>query len=71
MSFDFGLGKKLKQQVSENPVWQKAADVPDSRSTCVAINDRLFAVIYCYHPLDDSWQIAGRMPTAHSMCIAA
>ena len=76
-------GEKLKHEASENPVWQKAADVPVLRSTCVAINDELFAVggrtsnyrpvanIYCYHPLENSWQIAGQMPTARSMCIAA
>ena len=64
-------------------MWWKADDVPVLRSTCVAINDKLFAVggrtssyrplanIYCYHPLQDSWQIAGQMPTARSMCIAA
>lgn len=83
MHSDFYLGKKLRQQASENPVWQKAADVPVLCSTCVAINDQLFAVggrtsryrplsdIYCCHPLHDSWQIAGQMPTARSLCIAA
>jgi len=82
MYSDFDSGKKLRQQASENPVWRKAADVPVLRSTCVAINDQLFAVggrtsryrpltdIYCYHPLADSWQIAGQMQTASSMIIA-
>lgn len=50
MSSAFDMGKKLKQGVSKNleqqanPVWRKAADVPVLRSTCVAINDQLFAV---------------------------
>ena len=76
-------GEKLKQEVNEYPVWRKVADVPALRSTCVAINDDLFAVggrtssyrpvadIYCYNRLEDSWQIAGQIPTARSMCIAA
>ena len=82
---DFSSGKKCKQQVSENPVWRRVADVPGPvlYSTCVAINNKLFAVggrtsnyrpladIYCYCPLQNSWQIAGKMPTARSMCITA
>ena len=80
---DSSSGEKLKQEVNEYPVWRKVADVPALRSTCVAINDELFAVggrtssyrpladIYCYNRLEDSWQIAGQMPTARSMCIAA
>ena len=73
----------LKQRVGENSVWQKVANIPVLRSTCVVINGELFAVggrtstyrssadIYCYNPFDDSWQVAGQMPTARSMCIAA
>ena len=69
---------------SENFVcWQKVADVPVLRSTCVVINDKLFAIggrtstyhpssnIYCYSSSHDFWQVAGRIPTARSMCIAA
>ena len=74
---------KLKQRVGENSVWQKVANIPVFRSTCVVINGELFAIggrtstyrssadIYCYNPFDDSWQVAGQMPTARSMCIAA
>ena len=79
---NIGSEEKLKQQASENPVWRRVADVPVLRSTCVAINNELFATggrtstyhpsadIYCYSLLEDSWQVAGQMPTARSMCIA-
>ena len=74
-------GEKSK---SENFVcWQKVADVPVLRSTCVVINGKLFAIggrtstyhpssnVYCYSSSHDFWQVAGRIPTARSMCIAA
>ena len=77
-------GEKIKQQPNENFVcWQKVADVPVLRSTCVVINGKLFAIggrtstyrssanIFCYSPSEDCWQVAGRIPTARSMCIAA
>ena len=82
--FEKDVGEeRLKQQTGENPVWKKVTDVPVLRSTCVEVSNELFAIggrtstycssadIYCYSPLDDSWQVVGKMPTARSMCIGA
>ena len=66
---------------SEASVWQRVADVPVMKSTCITLNDKVLAVggvdshdsptpaVHMYNPESDLWLLLGNMTTARYHCL--
>ena len=77
------LGARLVKSVSPPQVWNRVADLPVTKSTCVSFCGYLLAVggedsdyaptrdIHVYNPMLNSWKVISRMSVARSNCVVA
>ena len=82
------LGERLAQSLSltspvRSNVWNKVADLPVIRSTCVTLHGRLLAIggcdskdtptsdVHIYHPTSNTWEVISKMIISRRSCFAA
>ena len=82
------LGERLAQSLSlsspaRSNVWNKVADLPVIRSTCVTVHDQLLAIggydskgtptsdVHIYHPTSNTWEVISKMIISRWCCFAA
>ena len=82
------LGERLAQSLSltrpaRSTVWDKVADLPVTRSTCITLHGRLLAIGGCdskdtptsdvriYHPTSNTWEVISKMIISRWHCFAA
>ena len=82
------LGERLAQSTSltspaRSNIWDKVADLPVMRSTCVTLHGRLLAIggrdskarptsdVRIYHPTSNTWEVISKMIISRWCCFAA
>ena len=82
------LGERLAQSLSligppRSTIWDKVADLPVTRSTCVTLHGQLLAIggsdskatptsdVHIYHPISNTWEVISKMKTRRYGCFAA
>ena len=82
------LGKRLAQSLSltrpaRSNVWNKVADLPVLRSTCVTLHGQLLAIggcdfkliptsdVHIYNPTSNTWEVISKMKIGQCLCFTA